>query len=221
MRQPHLHSDQARMLRVTVGLSRKLSHDFNSAGVSVSLEGELSSPLHDPDALLEEVRVLHDLAEEAVADRLTAMGYDPESGGVGPGDAPPEGPSPPPGPATRRGRDRAPHVGGRDAVSRNGRGEAPPTNGHAGNGRSNGRGNGYAGNGRAASKSAPQNAGGRGDDAATDKQVKFLVSLGKRSGLTGRRLVGRIGEICGREASPYDLSKAEAGAVIDELNDRE
>ena len=180
------------MLRVTVGLSRKLSHDFNSAGVSVSLEGELSSPLHDPDALLEEVRVLHDLAEEAVADRLTAMGYDPESGGVGPGDSPPDGPAPPPaGPATRRGRERAPRVGGRDAVSRNGRGEAPPanghsSNGHAGNGRSNGRGNnGYAGNGRAAAKSAPQNSGGRGDDAATDKQVKFLANPRGRASASG------------------------------------
>ncbi len=206
------------MLRVTVGLSRKLSHDFNPVGVSVSLEGELSTPLNDPDSLLEEVRVLHDLAEEAVADRLAAMGYDLESGGPSVGADEPNAPPPPPvGAATRRGASRAPHVGGRDAVSRNGQG----SNGHAGNGRSSGRGNGYAANGKGAAAKASAKDASRGNDAATDKQVKFLVSLGKRCGLTGRRLVGRIGEICGREASPYELSKAEAGAVIDELNDRE
>lgn len=37
------------MLKVNVGLSRKVSRDYNSTGFSVNLEGEVCAPLDDPE----------------------------------------------------------------------------------------------------------------------------------------------------------------------------
>jgi hypothetical protein len=55
------------MLRVNVGLSRKLSKDYNSTGCSVNLDGEVTAPVSDPEALIEQVKELFDLAEEALS----------------------------------------------------------------------------------------------------------------------------------------------------------
>ena len=54
------------MLRVNVGLSRKLSKDYNSTGYSINLEGEITAPLSDPQAVVEQVKELFDLAEETL-----------------------------------------------------------------------------------------------------------------------------------------------------------
>lgn len=54
------------MLRVNVGLSRKLSRDYNSTGFSINLDGELVASVSDPEALIEQVKELYDLAEEAL-----------------------------------------------------------------------------------------------------------------------------------------------------------
>jgi hypothetical protein len=54
------------MLRVNVGLSRKLSKDYNSTGYSINLEGELTAPVSDPEGVVEQVKELYDLAEEAL-----------------------------------------------------------------------------------------------------------------------------------------------------------
>src|SRR5262245_42063551 len=54
------------MLKMNVGLSKKLSRDFNSTGFSVNLEGEITAPTTDSDAVMEQVKELFDLAEEAL-----------------------------------------------------------------------------------------------------------------------------------------------------------
>ena len=58
------------MLKVNVGLSRKLSHDFNSTGFSLNLEGELCVGLDDPVAMIEKVKEFYDLAEEALNQQI-------------------------------------------------------------------------------------------------------------------------------------------------------
>ena len=54
------------MLRVNVGLSRKLSKDYNSTGYSINLEGEVTAPVSDPEGVVEQVKEMFDLAEEAL-----------------------------------------------------------------------------------------------------------------------------------------------------------
>ena len=51
------------MLKVNVGLSRKLSKDYNSEGFSINVEGEVSAAVNDPQAVVEQVKELYDLAE--------------------------------------------------------------------------------------------------------------------------------------------------------------
>jgi len=55
------------MLRVNVGLSRKLSKDYNSTGYSVNLEGELTAHVNDPEAVVVQAKEIYDLAEEILA----------------------------------------------------------------------------------------------------------------------------------------------------------
>jgi hypothetical protein len=40
------------MLKINVGLSRKLSKDFQSTGFSLNLEGEITAPVSDPEAVI-------------------------------------------------------------------------------------------------------------------------------------------------------------------------
>ena len=54
------------MLRVNVGLSRKLSKDYNSTGYSINLEGEVTASVSDPEGVVEQVKEMFDLAEEAL-----------------------------------------------------------------------------------------------------------------------------------------------------------
>src|SRR4051794_40708723 len=54
------------MLKANVGLSRKLSKDFNSTGFSLNLEGEVLATLDDPEAVIERIRELYSIAEEAL-----------------------------------------------------------------------------------------------------------------------------------------------------------
>ena len=58
------------MLRVNVGISRKVSRDFNSTGFSVNLEGEVTAPLDEPEVVIEKIREYYDLADEALQDQL-------------------------------------------------------------------------------------------------------------------------------------------------------
>jgi len=58
------------MLHVNVGLSRKVSKDYNSTGFSVNLDGEIGVPLDDPEAVIEKIREYYDLADEALRDQI-------------------------------------------------------------------------------------------------------------------------------------------------------
>lgn len=54
---------------------------------------------------------------------------------------------------------------------------------------------------------------------ATNKQIQFLLNLGKREGLTTPQLENRVAEILGHETGLYDLTKQEAGAVLDSFTE--
>ena len=53
---------------------------------------------------------------------------------------------------------------------------------------------------------------------ATNKQISFLLNLGKRQGLNKPQLESRIAGLIGRQVDVYDLSKQEAGLVLDDLS---
>jgi len=147
------------MLKANVGLSRKLSQDFNSTGFSVNLDGEITAALDDQEAILEQLRQLWDLAEEALGQQIErsqsidALAHHDEE--------------PPKKPAA-----------------------APTTNGHA------------------RRKEA---------EPATNKQIQYLLSIGKRQRLNTVQLEEKVAQILGQEIGLYDLSKREAGQVIDIL----
>ncbi len=58
------------MIRANVGLSRKLTRDFNSAGYSVNLEREVAGNLDDPQVVLDRIKDLYALAEEALLQQI-------------------------------------------------------------------------------------------------------------------------------------------------------
>ena len=173
------------MLKVNVGLSRKLSRDYNSTGFSLNLEGELCVGLDDPVAMIERVKEFYDLAEEALNQQIER--YEGES--------------------AISSRDT-----GQPTRANGQRSAAPPANLPENAAPNNSRPNGQA----------PQNGNGNGqppnEEAATNKQVQYLLNLGKRQGLTQQQLEGRIEGIIGRRVGVYDLTKREAGGVIDALN---
>jgi hypothetical protein len=72
---------------------------------------------------------------------------------------------------------------------------------------------------RATSKnSAPSNqTSSRRTEPATDKQVNYLETIGKRQKLSRIQLEARIAEILGNRVGLYELTKKEAGTVIDAL----
>ncbi len=54
------------MIKANVGLSRKMSENFNSTGFSLNLEGEILATIDDPEAVIERIRELYNVAEEAL-----------------------------------------------------------------------------------------------------------------------------------------------------------
>ena len=165
------------MLRANVGLSRKMSRDFNSTGFSLNLEGEILATLDDHEAVIERIQELYSLAEEAL-DRQIAESREIDA-------------------FARRDAEHHPEP--------------------ARDGRANGR------HPEASREPSPSRNGQRethsaGNEPATNKQVQFLLTLAKRQKLQGPKLEARIEEILGKACSPYDLSKHEAGQVIEALN---
>lgn len=168
------------MLKVNVGLSRKLSRDYNSTGFSLNLEGEICVDLNDPETMIEKVKEFYDLAEEALNQQIER--YEGESA-----------------------------IGSRDTqqpARTNGHSNAAPPKEHSNNGTSNSQ----NGNGQ-----TNHNGSGQNGDVATNKQVQYLLNLGKRHGLTPAQLEGRIEVILGKKVGVYDLTKREAGDIIDAL----
>ena len=170
------------MLRANVNLSRKILDDCNSTGFGVSLEGEIYANPDDPQAVIERVRELFDLAEEALdlqVERHRSVSA------IASRDVPRP---------TRTG-----HAAGQPAPAAEAR-PAPeldsdaPRNGHQ--------------------ETQPNGAG----ESASNKQVQYLHTLAKRRKLFGAKLDGLIEDVVGRPCGPYDLTKKEAGTVIDALN---
>jgi hypothetical protein len=166
------------MLRVNVGLSRKLSKNYNSTGYSVNIDGEVTAPPSDPEAVVEQVKEMFDLAEEVLDQQI----------------------------------DRSQSV---DAMASRDepKGQSQPAV-QGGNGSAAGNGNGS----RLARASGNANGNDREEQpAATNKQVQYLLSIGKRQRLSTAQLEKRVEEILGRPVGIYDLSKQAAGLVIDSL----
>jgi hypothetical protein len=171
------------MLKVNVGLSRKLSRDYNSNGFSLNLEGELCVGLDDPEVLIEKVKEFYDLAEEALRQQIER--YEGESA-IGSRDETRMARTPS---KTATEPAKEPHTNG-------------PTSSPNGNSHTDQSRNGQAING----------------DAATNKQVQYLLNLGKRHGLSPVQLEARIESLLGKKLGVYDLTKREAGEVIDALS---
>ena len=162
------------MLRATVNVSRKISENYNSTGFGLSLDGEIQGSIDDPETVIERIKQLYDLAEEALDQQMDRYKSD----------------------SAVASRDQD-HPG----LERNGHhangssnGQPPSRNGHQ-NGQSNGTG-----------------------EPASNKQVQYLQTLAKRQKLFGAKLEGFIEEVISRKCGPYDLTKKEAGAIIDALN---
>lgn len=176
------------MLRVNAGLSRKLSRDYNSTGYSINVEGEVCVPLDDPERLLDKIRELYDLADESLRDQIER---DASLAAIAAHDAPAE-----PAPPARRfaNANRITPLNRVAAPLAAPLPMAPP----------------------AAPTAAPA-AAGEAEPAATNKQVQFLLSIGKRQGLSTPQLETRVAEVLGRAVGLYDLTKREAGMVLDRL----
>jgi hypothetical protein len=178
------------MLRANVGLSRKITRDFNSTGYSVNLDGEIPFSVDDPEAITEKVKELFSLAQEALAQEID--------------------------------RDQ-----GEDAIGRRDEERPqqpkPATNGN-GNGHADRPANGNVPANRPSNAPAPRStpANGAGaqngqEEPATNKQVQFLLTMGKRLKLSTPQMEGKITEITGRRCGVYDLTKKEAGFVLDQF----
>ena len=162
------------MLKANVGLSRKLSENYQSTGFTLNLEGEINATLDDPESVIERIKELYDVADEALSQQIDRHQSDSA--------------------IAARDADHQPvnngQSNGRPAPEANGH---PPRNGHR--------------------DDKPQNA-----EPASNKQVAYFQNLAKRQKLFGTKLEGFIEEVIGRRCTPYDLTKKEAGSVIDALN---
>jgi len=179
------------MLHVNVGISRKLTKDFNSTGFSVNLEGEISAPLDEPEMVIEKIREFYDLADEALRDQIER--YDGVSA-IASRDQAIDG-STQPLTANGNGSPAKSHHGDTTTTELQ-----PRTLAESGS------------TGRAAAPSKPA------EDKATNKQVQFLLNLAKRQGLTPQTLENRIAEVFGRQIGTYELTKRQAGQLIEALN---
>ena len=166
------------MLRVNVGLSRKLSKDYNSSGFSVNIDGEVTASTTDAEAVMEQVKELFDLAEEAldvliertqgetaIASRDVALSLHPQ-----------QPPSQPPTNASHS----------RNRIS--------PTN----------------------NRPTGPNANSA-EEPATNKQINYLLGIGKRQRLSTTQLEKRVAEILERPVGLYDLTKQAAALVSEQL----
>ena len=190
------------MLKANVGLSRKITRDYNSTGYSVNLDGEILAPTDDVEAVTEQIKELFDLAQEALNREIDR---DQGESAIGRRDEQ---------------RPKSPTNG------RNGHnGKAPAATSASTNGK-----NGHANGQQPTATSAPVNQqppaqngsqqnGNRNssDEVATNKQIQFILTMGKRFKLSTPQLENRVVQIVGRPCGIYDLTKKEAGRVLDQL----
>ncbi len=55
------------------------------------------------------------------------------------------------------------------------------------------------------------------DEPATNKQTQFILTMAKRFKLSQAQLEARVAEIVGRRCGVYDLTKKEAGRLLDQF----
>ena len=140
-------------LTVNVGISRKASANYQSAGLSINLTAELDqSLLADPPRLQSEIDRIYRQAEEAL---------DRKAGG-----ASTAAPAPEPHAATGGAMDRP-----------------AERHGVAANGSSNGNGNGHGGHGHSNGHATNGSAYGGMIRPATESQVRALRAIAKRNRL--------------------------------------
>lgn len=171
------------MLKANVSLSRKLSHNFNSDGFSVSLEGEIPFPVNDADGVLEKVRELFDLAQEALNREVERVHADSNFPPMEEQKSP-QVSLPSPVPKVSSGPNynspaRANH-------------SAPPTG-------------------------SPPPGSGPKEEPASNKQIQFVLNLSRRYQLTTQQLEHRIAQVLGRRCNLYEVTKKEAGLILDQL----
>ncbi len=166
------------MLKVNVGLSRKLSRDYNSHGFSVNIEGEVLADLSDSEATVARIQQYYDTAEEVLLRQIER--YESETAIASRDES-----STPPGQIPQRQSLNAAEPTDRTASQPARQSQPARTNGSA--------------------------------DPATNKQIQFLLNLSKRFGLTTPQLENRIAEILGQRTGVYDLTKRDAGVVLDTL----
>ena len=181
------------MLRANVGLSRKLSKDYNSTGYSVNLDGEITAPVSDPEAVFEQVKELFDLAEEVLSQQIDRSNSE----------------------AAIASRDEEPRP--QIPVNRNGNGSNDANGSHTNRVSGTPRANGTNGVTEQKPTPPPQNGNSQEAQPATNKQIQYLLSIGKRQKLSTVQLEKKIAEIIGRPVGVYDLSKMAAGIVIEAL----
>ena len=191
------------MLKANVGLSRKITRDYNSTGYSVNVEGEISFTPDDSQGVLEKVKELFSLAQEALAVEI-----DRDQGDDAIGRRDEERPAPRP----------ETNGTGSGQADRPNNGSAPRSAPTGGNGQAN-----QPANEPAPPRSAPTNGNGAANrqngnsDQATNKQIQFLLTMGKRFKLSTPQLEARVAQLIGRRCGVYELSKKEAGLVLDQL----
>ena len=179
------------MLRANVGLSRKVSRDYQSTGYTVNIDGEIPFLPDDAEGVLEKIRELFDIAHEAL-DR--EVDRDQGDAAIGRRDETPQTPALPAKPSSN-GRHRSEvSVSPAEPVLK----ETPETASVAPNG----------------SRSAPAPMPAPAE-SATNKQMQFILTMGKRFKLTTPQLEERITKVVGRRCGVYDLTKKEAGRVLD------
>lgn len=164
------------MLKVNVGLSRKLSRDFNSSGFSVNIEGEVLADLSDAEATIVKIQEFYDVAEETLLRQVER--YESDAAIASRDEPVTTSPQPP---LQRQALN--------SAVSPK---PQSPT-----------------------AVQPPQRTSPGSVEPATNKQIQFLLNLSKRHGLTTPKLEDRIAEIIGRRTGLYDLTKRDAGVVLD------
>ncbi len=176
------------MLRANVGVSRKVSRDYQSAGYTVNLDGEIPFATEDSEGVLEKIRELFDLAHEAIGREIERDQGDASIARRDePAKAPAQPKATPPKPRfNNRLKNHAPDM------------ESPsaPVSAGNGNGSPSGQGNGTT-------------------EPATNKQIQFILTMGKRLNLNTAQIADEIAKITGREVGIYDLSKKEAGKILD------
>jgi hypothetical protein len=163
------------MLKVNVGLSRKLSRDFNSTGFSVNIEGEVLTDLSDAEATIVKIQEFYDVAEETLLRQIERSESD---AAIAARDEPVTTPTQPPQ---------------RQALNSSVSSKLQPP----------------------AAAQSPQRTAPSSAEPATNKQIQFLLNLSKRHGLSTPKLEDRIAEILGRRIGLYELSKRDAGVVLD------